>query len=171
MLTALVVFVRIVANPIANVFQKRLTQRAADPLMVIGATHALLTVVVFPFAARVALASLGSAFWGNMLVCAGLAVAGNVLLVAALRSADLSVLGPINAYKAVVSLALGVVLLGEVPTMFGAVGILLTVAGSALVVDRVPGEARRGRSDVFCENRASNSVSARWSVPRLRPCS
>ena len=37
MLTALVVFVRIVANPMANVFQKQLTQRKAHPLIVIGA--------------------------------------------------------------------------------------------------------------------------------------
>jgi drug/metabolite transporter (DMT)-like permease len=78
-----------------------------------------------------------------MAACGALAVAGNVLLVAALRSTDLSVLGPINAYKAIVSLALGVVLLGEIPPVFGAVGILLTVDGSALVVDRAPGQGRR----------------------------
>jgi hypothetical protein len=34
-----------------------------------------------------------------MLIAVVLAVAGNVLLVYALRSADLSVLGPINAYR------------------------------------------------------------------------
>src|SRR5216683_1366200 len=60
----------------------------------------------------------------------------------ALRSADLSVLGPINAYKAVLSLLLAVVLIGELPTLFGLIGVALIVAGSYLVIDRVPGQAR-----------------------------
>jgi drug/metabolite transporter (DMT)-like permease len=57
------------------------------------------------------------------------------LLVYALRQADLSVLGPVNAYKAVLSLVLAVVLLGEVPTVFGVSGILLILAGSYFVID------------------------------------
>jgi drug/metabolite transporter (DMT)-like permease len=142
-LTGVSVLVRIVANPIANVFQKRLTQRSADPLIVIGATHALLTLAVLPFAIRAPWTSLATGFWRDIAACGVLAVAGNVLLVAALRSTDLSILGPINAYKAVVSLGLGVILLGEVPSMWGGVGILLTVAGSALIVDRAPGQGRR----------------------------
>ena len=79
----------------------------------------------------------------NIWLCAVLAVAGNVLLVAALRSTDLSVLGPINAYKAVLSLGLGIVLLREIPTEWGALGILLTVVGSVVVVDRAPGQAHK----------------------------
>lgn len=142
-LTTFIVVIRIFANPIANVFQKRLTQRSASPVMVISATHALMALLVLPFAVRAPWTDLGAAFWGNMAVCAILAVAGNMLLVAALRSTDLSVLGPINSYKAVVSLVAGVFLLGEVPTRLGAVGILLTVIGSVFVVDRgAPGQAR-----------------------------
>src|SRR3954471_16744200 len=107
MMTAVVVAIRIFANPLANVFQKQLTQRSAHPTAVVAVTHALMAVAVLPFAARVPWTTLGAAFWGNMAACAALAVAGNVLLVAALRSTDLSVLGPINAYKAVVGLGLG----------------------------------------------------------------
>jgi len=142
-LTAAIVAIRIFANPIANVFQKRLTQRSAHPLVVIGATHALMTLVVLPFAMGLPWSSFGGGFWGNMAVSAVLAVTGNILLVAALRSTDLSILGPIASYKAVVSLALGVVLLGEIPNAWGAAGVLLTVAGSALVVDREPEQGRR----------------------------
>jgi drug/metabolite transporter (DMT)-like permease len=69
-----------------------------------------------------------------MLMAAGLAVASNVLLVYALREADLSLLGPINAYKSVVSLVLGVFLLGERPTTAGVAGVLLIVAGSYFVI-------------------------------------
>jgi hypothetical protein len=48
MLTALFVVARIVANPVSNVFQKQLTQRSANPLFIIGATHALLTLGCLP---------------------------------------------------------------------------------------------------------------------------
>jgi drug/metabolite transporter (DMT)-like permease len=70
-------------------------------------------------------------------------VIGYVFLWYALRSSDLSVLGPINAYKAVIALLLSVVLVGEVPNLSGVIGVALIVAGSYFVVDRVPGEARR----------------------------
>jgi drug/metabolite transporter (DMT)-like permease len=142
MLTALFVAARIVANPVSNVLQKQLAAREANPIFIIAATHALLTVAALPFVAAAPAAGMGAAFWTDMAICAALAVAGNVLLVYALRSADLSIVGPINAYKAVLSLALGVVLLGEVPSVFGLAGVLLIVAGSYFVVDRSPDQRR-----------------------------
>lgn len=142
MLTILVVVARIVANPLSNVFQKQLAQRSAEPLFVIVATHGLLTVVALPLLLARPLGALGVAFWGNMLTAVGLAVGGNALLVYALRSVDLSVLGPINAYKAVLSLILAVVLIGEVPDLLGLAGVALIVAGSFSVIDRAPGQAR-----------------------------
>lgn len=71
-----------------------------------------------------------------MLIAALLAVTGNVLIVYALSEADLSVLGPINAYKSVVGLILGIFLVGERPTLMGLTGVLLIVAGSYFVIDR-----------------------------------
>jgi drug/metabolite transporter (DMT)-like permease len=79
---------------------------------------------------------LPAAVWTNMLVAALLAVSGNVLIVAALAESDLSVLGPINAYKSVVGLILGVFVIGEWPTPTGLAGVLLIVAGSYFVIDR-----------------------------------
>ena len=87
------------------------------------------------------LGGLGVDFWANIVAAVVLAVAGYVFLWYALRSTDLSVLGPINAYKAVLGLLLAVVLLGEVPTLFGLIGVALIVAGSYFVIDRVPGQA------------------------------
>ncbi len=134
MLTALFVAARIVANPVANVYQKQLATRGAHPLFVIGATHLLLTLAVMPFAASTGTARAD--FWTSMAASAVLAVAGNVLLVYALRSSDLSLLGPINAYKSVLSLVLGVFLVHEIPSLAGLAGVLLIVAGSWFVVDR-----------------------------------
>jgi drug/metabolite transporter (DMT)-like permease len=140
-LTVTFVLTRIVANPVSNVFQKKLADRGAHPVWIIAVTHALLTAVAAPLLGVVSSVELQPGFWTDMALCALLAVTGNVLLVYALRSTDLSILGPINAYKAVVSLALGVVLLGEIPTVKGFAGVLLIVAGSGFVVERGSGSA------------------------------
>jgi drug/metabolite transporter (DMT)-like permease len=143
MTTALFVATRIIANPVSNAFQKRLADAPANPLFIIAATHALLTVVALPFLSVMPLSSLTSGFWLNMTISAILAIVGNVLLVYALRSSDLSVLGSINAYKAILSLVLSIFLIGEVPTAGGLVGVLLILCGSYFVVDRTEGQSHR----------------------------
>lgn len=153
MLTALFVAARIVANPLSNVFQKQLAQRGERPIFIIAATHALLTAVAGPLLAVYPLAALPPEFWLDMVLCAALAVSGNALLVYALRVSDLSVVGPINAYKSVVSLALGVVLLGEIPSAAGLAGVILIVAGSYCVVDRAPDQRRRSAVLGFLRDR------------------
>ena len=131
MFTSLAIAARIIANPVSNVFQKRLASQSADPLFVIGGTHALLTIPCLLLLPWTTVA--GPAFWANIIVAAVLAVSGNVLLVYALRSGDLSMLGPINAYKSFVSLVLGIFLLGEVPTPLGLTGMVLILSGSVVV--------------------------------------
>ena len=171
MLTIPAAIARIVTNPFSNVLQKQLTQRSADPLFIIAATYALLTVIALPLLLGEPLRGLGLIFWTNMLTAIVLVVSGNSILVYALRSADLSVLGPINAYKAVLSLVLAVVLIGEVPTLFGLLGVRLIVGGSFLVIDRVPGKRAAARSDSSFASRAFNCDSVHSSAPRLRRCS
>ena len=143
MLTALAVLIRIVVNPLSNVFQKQLAQRSAEPLVTIVATHGLLTVLALAVLAEMPVAALSVEFWANILTAVVLAVAGYVFIWYALKSTDLSVLGPINAYKAVLGLLLAVVLIGEVPSLFGLIGVALIVAGSYFVIDRAPGQGRR----------------------------
>jgi drug/metabolite transporter (DMT)-like permease len=130
MLTILSVIVRIVASPASNVFQKQLTQRAADPIFIICVTHALLALICLPMLFQPATFELGAGFWTNMTVSSLLAVSGNALLVFALRSADLSLLAPINAYKSVLGLVLGIFLINEVPGPIGVAGVLLILAGT-----------------------------------------
>jgi drug/metabolite transporter (DMT)-like permease len=153
MITALFVATRIVANPVSNVFQKRLAEAPANPVFIIAATHALLTVVALPFVALMPVSSLTPDFWLNMTVSAILAILGNVLLVYALRSSDLSVLGSINAYKAILSLVLGIFLIGEVPSAGGLVGVLLILGGSYFVVDRTEGQSHRSAFAQFFRER------------------
>ncbi len=135
MLTSLFVVARIIANPISNVFQKQLAQQSAEPLFIIGATHALLTPACILLLLDPSRLHTAPGFWIDIIIAAALAVSGNVLLVYALRSGDLSVLGPINAYKALVSLVLGIMLIGEIPTAMGIAGMLLIIAGSYFVLE------------------------------------
>lgn len=137
MLLSLIVLCRIVANPLSNVFQKVLTRRSANPLFVILVTHTLLTFVCLPIAFLLS-PHLSQAFWLNMLAVAILTVAGNALLVQAVKLTDLSVLGPINAYKSIVSLLPGMLLLHEYPGPLGLAGMGLIVAGTYFIVDKFP---------------------------------
>src|SRR5688572_10553934 len=133
------VAVRVISNPAANVIQKVLTRRGSNPRFVIAISHALLSCFCFPFIFRL---WPGSAdFWIAIWTCSLLAVFGNAMLVEALKRTDLSVIGPINAYKSVVSLLPAVLLLGEVPTAWSLIGIVLIVLGSYCVANSDFGSA------------------------------
>ncbi|GAB3687164.1 hypothetical protein GCM10027592_00350 [Spirosoma flavus] len=132
--TAFAVLLRIVANPLANVFQKQLTQRTADPLFVISATYGFLGIACLAFWPQLRFYDLPAEFWYYMLVTSVLAMFGNVFLVKALHLGDLSVLGPINAYKSVVGMVTGIFLLNEIPGWWGLAGILLIILGSYVVL-------------------------------------
>ena len=128
MLTSIFVLICIFVNPISNVFQKKLTNAATHPVFVILATYFFLALAVAPILFFGGPLNLSGQFWLNMGLCILLAVSGNALIVAALKSTDLSVLGPINSYKSIVSLILGIFLLGEFPTLLGIVGIFSVLA-------------------------------------------
>jgi len=133
-LTSLAILIRIVSNPLANVFQKQLTHRTVDPLFVTGATFGVLTVACLFGWPQLRFVDLPTSFWLNMILTSLFAVLGNVFLVRALRVGDLSILGPINAYKSIVGLLLGIVMLHETPNWWGVVGVVLLIAGSYVVV-------------------------------------
>lgn len=152
MLIWLIIFLRIVANPLSNVFQKILTRRRSDPLFIICATHALISLLAAPLFLHTC-RGLPTAYWINITLVAGLTVLGNVLIVEAVKRSDLSVLGPINAYKSVVSLVPGMVLLHEFPKPLGLGGIMLVLAGSYVVVDKNPEQPYRNVFVRFFDDR------------------
>lgn len=153
MVASFFVFTRIVSNPLSNVFQKKLTGNSASPFFIIAATHLLLTLVMLPTLFRLLPLQVGVPFYANIILCVLLAVAGNTLIVAALRLTDLSILGPINAYKSIVSLLLGIFLLGEIPTLMGAAGILLILVGSYFFVYQGSGEDKKNSFMQFFKDR------------------
>lgn len=133
-LTGLAVLLRIFSNSLGNVFQKKLTAKGQHPLLVNFLTYLILSLVCLLFAFSVNWASLPNAFW-LYAVLGGIAGAlGNGFLIKAVQKGDLSVLGPINAYKSVVGMLVGVFLLGEIPNLWGLLGVALIVYGSYFVL-------------------------------------
>jgi drug/metabolite transporter (DMT)-like permease len=134
-LTSIAVILRIFSNPVANVFQKQLTNNSHHPLTVNFLTYLGLSVLCGFLAFKISWSALPAQFWIYS-VLGGLAGAlGNSFLVKALQKGDLSVLGPINAYKSVVGILVGILLLAEVPNIWGALGTLLIIGGSYFVLD------------------------------------
>jgi drug/metabolite transporter (DMT)-like permease len=129
----LLILARIGASSWMNVLQKQLAARQIDPLLIVTATFVFLAFLVLPFLAFYPMWGLSAAFWINMFWVALLDAPGNFFLVKAIKLSELSVLGPLNSYKPVVALVVGILLLGEVPTGPGLAGVVIIVAGSFLL--------------------------------------
>lgn len=135
LLVVLAVTLRILSNPLANVFQKQLTSKGNHPLIVNFLTYFLLSVFCGVLALFTRIPGLGKDFWIYSLLGGVAGALGNGFLVKALQKGDLSVLGPINSYKSVVGIIVGVFLLSEIPNIWGIVGIALIIYGSYYVLD------------------------------------
>jgi len=136
--TLAAVIVRIVSNSFGSVFQKRLAARGRRPFFVNAATFALLTFACAGPAFSVDWTRFAPIFWRDVVVSGVLCATGNACLVAALGRGELSILGPINAWKAVVGLIFGFFLLGEAPTFPALFGVFLIGVGSYFVLDANP---------------------------------
>jgi drug/metabolite transporter (DMT)-like permease len=134
-LTTIAVILRILSNPLGNVFQKQLTSKGIHPLIVSFFTYLGLSLLCIPIASRAPWGQLSSQFWLFSVLGGICGALGNGFLVRALQLGDLSVLGPINAYKSIVGIIVGIFLLGELPNSWGLVGMALIIWGSYFVLD------------------------------------
>jgi uncharacterized membrane protein len=121
-LISIAVLLRIFSNPLANVFQKQLTIKGNHPLLINFLTYSLLLIVCIFIPASIKWLELPAAFWLYAVLGGTVGALGNAFLVKALQKGDLSVLGPINAYKSVVGIFAGIFLLGEIPNLWGVLG-------------------------------------------------
>jgi drug/metabolite transporter (DMT)-like permease len=135
LIISLAVLLRILTNPLGNVFQKQLTQQGAHPLWVNFLTYLLLTCVCLLGLSFLESGEFGPDFWLYSIIGGIFGAIGNALLVKALQKGNLSILGPINSYKSIVGLIFGVFLLGEIPNGWGVLGIGIIIFGSYLVLD------------------------------------
>ena len=130
----LALFFRIISGCVANVYQKKLTQNNSRPLAVNAATYFLLSILCIPLA-FVYCKSFGTDIIYTAMIVGVLGALGNGFLVKALQNGDLSILGPINAYKSVFGLVFAFILLKEIPNIQGIAGIALIISGSYFVLD------------------------------------
>lgn len=129
----LLVFLRLGCNAWLNVLQKRVLQKHLSAALLLSTTFALLAFWIAPLLFFYSFENLPAAFWCNMMLVAVLDVPGNYFLVKSLGLAELSLIGPLNSYKPVVALLLGVLVLGEVPSLTGLAGVVIILLGSLLL--------------------------------------
>lgn len=131
-LTAL--FLRVVSNPLANVFQKKICAENSS-LLCNFYTYFILGILCIPFAFQVNWAILPKEFWIYAIIAGFLCSVGNACLVKALQIGELSVLGPINSYKCIVGMFVAIIVLHEIPSFVGVLGMVLIIWGSWFVFD------------------------------------
>jgi drug/metabolite transporter (DMT)-like permease len=125
---------RVLFSATASALQKKLTLSGVETIRLWRVTYALMGV---PAALALAVSWRGSVnaqFWQNAILAGLLDALGNLAMVAALRSSDLSIFGPLNGFRPVLALLFGWVFLGEQPTALGALGVGLTIIGVALLL-------------------------------------
>lgn len=122
------------ANSFLNVIQKTLS-KAISPLLINFKTYFFLCLVCLPLFFGIYFKGINFEiiFWA--LIGGVFGAAGNAFLIEALKYGELSVLGPINSYKAVIGLIFGIILIGEIPNMTALFGILLIIFGSYFIFE------------------------------------
>ena len=129
------VVLRILSNPLGNVFQKQLTANGNHPLLVNFLTYLLLSLLCVLLYWTLPSQNFSFDFWFYALLGGIVGATGNAFLVKALEKGELSVMGPINAYKSVIGMLVAVILLGEVPNLWGILGVGVIIYGSYFVLD------------------------------------
>jgi len=126
----LLLALRMIVNPLANLYFKRIAATGTPAARMMAWTYLLPVAVSWPLL----LASpRTSEFWGWAALTAVLDLAGNLLVIHSLAQTDLSLFGPMNAFKPALTLLFAFVLFAERPTVMALAGIALIVAGSIVL--------------------------------------
>jgi len=133
--TIAALILRIISNPLTNVFQKKLTEQKVSSLTVNLATYIILSIICLLWSLRIS--------WGAypvsvyfFAIAGGLAGAlGNICLIKAIACGDLSVLAPVNSYKSIAAMIMAIFLVHEIPSIAGFIGMVLIIWGSYFVLN------------------------------------
>jgi drug/metabolite transporter (DMT)-like permease len=127
------VLARVFLSVSANTLQKRLAVHRASISHIWLFTYLLMLGPACVLAAICPGVKSGN-FWTDILLGGVIDAFGNLAMVAALRLTDLSVFGPLNAFRPVLALLFGAVFLHETPSSAGAIGVGITVVGAFLLL-------------------------------------
>ena len=132
---ALFVILRIFSNSFISIFTKELTKDGENPVFINFMNYAILAIV-----SSVALFFLNvpnNYFWVWGILGGISGALCNYLIASSLKHGELSTLSPLNSYKTIIGILLGIFFLREIPNSFGWLGILLIIAGTYFVFDTV----------------------------------
>ena len=132
--TSLAVILRIISNSFLNTKQKKLSIYYSS-LNVNFKTYFLLTVFALPLFFLLYFKSLNAEIFIWPATGGIFGALGNAFLISALKNGELSILGPVNSYKAIVGLVFGVFIIKELPGTESIIGIILIIFGSYFVFD------------------------------------
>lgn len=132
-MAALFVLIRILSSSLANVFQKKQIEAGAPVIFVLLATYFSVSLGFGFFLFRIPLGIDFRTLLPDVAIMTALGVTGNFLLLQSLSETELSVFGPINSLKPLFSLIFAAALVPEWPGLKMLPGILLLVAGSAVL--------------------------------------
>ncbi len=132
----LAIILRIFTNSATNVFQKRLAANGEPP---VGINFLVYFILAF-FSVPIILLNIEFALNWEFYIYAVLGgICGalcNCFMVLALEKGQLSVLGPINSYKAIIGLLFGIIILKEYPSVYGLAGMFLIILGTYFILDK-----------------------------------
>ena len=128
-------FLRIISNPIANACQKRLGENNSSLNVNFYISMLMCIACIYP-AILVDWSVFLLEFWGYVFLAGLFCSLGTICLIKALHYGELSILGPLNSYKAIVGLVSAFLLLGEIPSVVAISGVCLIVVGSLFLITK-----------------------------------
>lgn len=135
LLNIIAILFRIFSNSFSNVFQKKLTKSGEAATCINCINYILMSLISIPLILLVNFSLITPEFWLYAIAGGITGAIGNCFMVLALKQGELSVLGPINSYKAIVGMIFGIFLLHEYPNIYGVLGIGLIIIGSYFILE------------------------------------
>lgn len=135
LLNIIAILFRIFSNSFSNVFQKKLTKSGEAATCINCINYILMSLISIPLLLLVNFSLITPEFWLYAIAGGITGAIGNCFMVLALKQGELSVLGPINSYKAIVGMLFGIFLLHEYPNIYGVLGIGLIIIGSYFILE------------------------------------
>ena len=135
LLNIIAILFRIFSNSFSNVFQKKLTKSGEAATCINCINYILMSLISIPLFLLVNFSLITPEFWLYAIAGGITGAIGNCFMVLALKQGELSVLGPINSYKAIVGMIFGIFLLHEYPNIYGLLGIGLIIIGSYFILE------------------------------------
>jgi drug/metabolite transporter (DMT)-like permease len=121
---------RVLASSGSAALQKRMAAQGLAPTTVFATGIGILAIALAPIALWHPLSALPTIFWIYVALAVVLDVPGNILLAKSFHEGELSVVGPLAAYKPAVGLAFAAIWLREIPSAAGLLGIAIVLSGT-----------------------------------------